>query len=213
MNVCVIGIGAMGGGIARGLLESNRTKHVVGYDRNANLVAAYQKDAVAANKMALEEPPACLHDAIVKVDTQVIFLVLVNEAQCDEVCFGSSDQNVLECLKSCSGPACVILCSTVTATWARKACDEFKRSGIHFVDCPISGGPVRARARELTMMASGDEESLSMAMPLLKAVGKEIHVIEGGAGMGSTVKVGLFVDLSSRGIIDHELSMLLLTEV
>ena len=38
------------------------------------------------------------------------------------------------------------------------------------------------------MMASGDEMSLAIAMPVLDAAGKEVHLIEGGAGMGQTVK-------------------------
>jgi putative dehydrogenase len=37
-------------------------------------------------------------------------------------------------------------------------------------------------------MASGNAESLTKARPVLDALGKEVHIIEGGAGFGSTVK-------------------------
>jgi 3-hydroxyisobutyrate dehydrogenase-like beta-hydroxyacid dehydrogenase len=60
---------------------------------------------------------------------------------------------------------------------------------VHFVDSPVSGGPVRAKLGDLTMMASGDDASLEKAMPLLNAMGSEVYIIQGGAGMGSTVKV------------------------
>lgn len=53
----------------------------------------------------------------------------------------------------------------------------------------MSGGPVRAKLGELTMMASGDDASLAKAMPLLDAMGSEVYIIQGGAGMGSTAKV------------------------
>ena len=38
MNVVVVGIGAMGGGMARALLDSNATKIVVGYDKTTEAV-------------------------------------------------------------------------------------------------------------------------------------------------------------------------------
>lgn len=71
----------------------------------------------------------------------------------------------------------------------RQAHEQFQSRDIFFVDCPVSGGPVRALKGELTMMASGDEASLDLAKPLLDAMGSKVHVVAGGAGMSSTVKV------------------------
>jgi len=39
------------------------------------------------------------------------------------------------------------------------------------------------------MMCSGDPEDLQVADPLFQAMGTEIHIVRGGAGMGSTVKM------------------------
>jgi putative dehydrogenase len=57
-----------------------------------------------------------------------------------------------------------------------------------FVDCPVSGGPARSRQGDLTLIASGDEACLLQAKPVLDALGGEVHIIQGGAGSGSTVK-------------------------
>jgi 3-hydroxyisobutyrate dehydrogenase-like beta-hydroxyacid dehydrogenase len=38
-------------------------------------------------------------------------------------------------------------------------------------------------------MASGDDASLEKAKPLLDVMGRDVYIIQGGAGMGSTVKV------------------------
>jgi len=84
--------------------------------------------------------------------------------------------------------SCVVLCSTVTATWAKSASEKFKSKGIDFLDCPISGGPVRAAAGDLTIMASGEDKVLDKASSILESMG-ESHIIQGGAGMGSTVKM------------------------
>ena len=73
----------------------------------------------------------------------------------------------------------------------------------------MSGGPVRAKLGDLTIMASGDDASLEKAMPLLNVMGSEVYIIQGGAGMGSTVKVciilGDFVVLFFR-VVSHNLS-------
>lgn len=185
LDACVVGIGLMGGGIARSLLRSSATRTVVGYDRAESLASTFFDEAKEAGKSRGDAMPTRLGDAV-SDQTDAVVLVLVNERQCNEVCFGQSEENLLSLMTSGS---CVVLCSTVTATWAKRAAGMFAAKGIHFVDSPISGGPVRAKSGELTMMASGDSKSLAFAMPLLNAAGKDVHLIPGGAGFGSTVKM------------------------
>ncbi len=182
-DVTVIGIGAMGGGMAHALLASPATSRVVGFDQSEALVQTFYNETKQADKAA-DSPPNSLKEAITS-DTDFVVLVLVNEQQCQQVCFGSDD-NLITLVPD---GACIILCSTVTATWARAARDEFQARGIHFVDCPVSGGPIRAKLGDLTMMASGSDESLALAKPLLDAMGRDVFIIQGGAGMGSTVKM------------------------
>jgi len=57
-----------------------------------------------------------------------------------------------------------------------------------FVDCPVSGGPARAREGDLTLIASGEPACLDFAESILNALAREVHVIKGGAGGGSMVK-------------------------
>ncbi|ACI64736.1 predicted protein, partial [Thalassiosira pseudonana CCMP1335] len=116
----------------------------------------------------------------------VVLLVLVNEAQCQATCFENNGVNLLSLLRE---GACVVVSSTVSAKWSKSAHEQFAKCNIRFCDCPISGGAVRALAGEITIMASGEQSSLEYIYPLLQAMGKEIHVIPGGVGMGSTVKM------------------------
>jgi putative dehydrogenase len=182
MSITVVGIGAMGGAMARNLLDAPIAKNVVGYDHAAHLVHAFYKDSQAADKALIE--PTSLSEAVTN-ETDTVIVALQNESQCEQVCFGS-ETNLLQCMKAGS---CLILCSTVTAQWAMNAASKFSNKSIYFVDAPMSGGPVRARDGTLTIMASAEEESLTMAKPLLEAMGKDLHIIQGGAGMGSTVKM------------------------
>jgi putative dehydrogenase len=181
-EVVVVGIGAMGGGMARALLSSPITSSITGYDKSKEAVDIFFEEAKAVNK-APPSPPSTLADAVGE-KTGFVILSLVNESQCEQVCFGKGDNLV----RSLVSGSCVILTSTVSATWARQANEKFKSAGILFVDCPVSGGPARAKAGELTLMASGDANSLEKAGPLLDALAKEVHIIQGGAGAGSTVK-------------------------
>lgn len=186
----VVGIGAMGGGMARALVDSPISSQVQGYDHATTLVDAFYEDAKAAGKAAPSKPSK-LSEAITS-DTSFVIIALQNEPQCESVCFGSNNEN--ECLLSLlSSGVCVILTSTVTAVWSQKAAQRFAEKEILFVDCPISGGPVRARQGELTLMASGDDASLAKAKDagVFDALGSQagIHIIDGGPGMGSTVKM------------------------
>lgn len=185
MKICVVGLGAMGGGMARSLLRSSEVSEVQGFDLNDEIVKKFYDEAKEAGKASHALPTELVLGKFITSETNVVLLVLVNEAQCDSVCFGSGSN-----LESILQPgSCVILSSTVTAAWAKSAYEKFAKKGIKFCDCPISGGPVRALAGEITIMASGEEKSLAYIDPILKAMGKEIHIIEGGAGMGSTVKM------------------------
>jgi 3-hydroxyisobutyrate dehydrogenase-like beta-hydroxyacid dehydrogenase len=181
-NVAVIGIGAMGGGMARALLDCPLVKEVHVYDHATVLVDAFYEDAKALNK-APPYKPSNLSQAVYSRD--FVLIVLQNEPQCETVCFGQ-DKCLLSILKA---GVCVMLSSTVTATWSKKAAERFAAKGILFVDCPMSGGPARARTGDLTVMASGDEASLTKAKDILDAVGSQVYLIQGGAGMGSTAKM------------------------
>lgn len=183
-RITVVGIGAMGGGMARALLDSPVTATVTGYDHSVALQDAFHDDAAAVHK-APSAKPTSLANAVKGCD--FCLLVLVNELQCQEVCFGGGDgENLVSLLAKGS---CVILSSTVTAVWAKAASAKFEKAGILFCDSPVSGGPARARQGDLTLMAAGSNESLQTAEPVLAAMAREVHVIPGGAGMGSTVKM------------------------
>mmetsp|Transcript_16004 Transcript_16004/g.18267 ORF Transcript_16004/g.18267 Transcript_16004/m.18267 type:complete len:529 (+) Transcript_16004:3-1589(+) len=190
-NVTVIGLGAMGGGMALSLLRCDDVNEVSGFDLNPEVVKQFYTEAKELGKTSsssLLSPPKLLTlDRFVEREsTDVVLIVLVNEAQCQSVCFDNDGVNLESLLRSGST---VIVSSTVTPTWSKQACSRFAEIGIIFLDCPVSGGPVRALAGEITIMASGEAEALAFVDPLFQAMAKEIHIIQGGAGMGSTVKM------------------------
>ena len=107
-HIVVVGIGAMGGGMARNLLSSSITAQVTGYDMRKDSTERFFSDSLRLNK-APTSPPSSLSDAI-EGKTEFVVLSLVNEAQCDQVCF-KDEKNLLNLMPTRS---CVILTSTVT---------------------------------------------------------------------------------------------------
>ena len=107
-NVVVVGIGAMGGGMARALLDSEMTDTVVGYDMSVEAVQRFYEEAQKVHK-ATTQMPASLEDSIA-ADTNITIISLVNESQCEQVCFGG-DKHLLKLMPKGS---CVVLTSTVT---------------------------------------------------------------------------------------------------
>jgi 2-hydroxy-3-oxopropionate reductase len=60
--------------------------------------------------------------------------------------------------------------------------------GCEYVDAPVSGGEVGAKAASLTIMVGGSEAAFEKARPLLELMGKNITLV-GENGAGQTCKV------------------------
>jgi 2-hydroxy-3-oxopropionate reductase len=60
--------------------------------------------------------------------------------------------------------------------------------GADYIDAPVSGGEVGAKAGTLTIMCGGDDAVFERIRPLLQAMGQNITLV-GGNGDGQTTKV------------------------
>ncbi|MBO8170829.1 MAG: NAD(P)-dependent oxidoreductase [Bacillaceae bacterium] len=78
--------------------------------------------------------------------------------------------------------------STVSPDLNKKIARAAGEKGVHFLDAPISGGPMGAEAGTLTIMVGGEEEPFQKATPAFEAMGKHI-VRVGETGSGSVAKL------------------------
>jgi 3-hydroxyisobutyrate dehydrogenase-like beta-hydroxyacid dehydrogenase len=72
-----------------------------------------------------------------------------------------------------------------TSSWemVRRIAALEAESGVHYLDAPVSGGPMGANQGTLTLMASGDAGAFAQVEPLLGAFAKSVfHLGESGAG-------------------------------
>ncbi|WP_417662724.1 2-hydroxy-3-oxopropionate reductase [Pseudomonas sp.] len=134
-------------------------------------------DLVAAGAIALANPKEVAQEAefiIVMVpDTPHVEDVLFRE---DGVADGVGPNKVVIDMSSISPSA--------TKTFAEK----IKATGAAYLDAPVSGGEVGAKAATLSIMVGGCEKAFERVLPLFQSMGKNITRV-GGNGDGQTAKV------------------------
>jgi 2-hydroxy-3-oxopropionate reductase len=82
----------------------------------------------------------------------------------------------------------VVDCSSIDPIATRGFAQKIKDLGCGWLDAPVSGGEVGAKAASLTFMVGGDEETFERVKPLFQLMGKNITLV-GGAGDGQVCKV------------------------
>lgn len=171
-KVAVIGLGAVGHGIAARLVREGWS--VVGVNANPAAVARFAEASGTATSSAREAA----------LGVEVVVLVLVNAAQCEAVLFGEADV-----LSATATNALIVSCVTMNPTDARSLGSRVAASGRAFLDAPTSGGPTRAANGELTILASGPEDAMARAEPIFEAIAAKVYRLGSEAGTGSAFKM------------------------
>ena len=168
MKTGVIGIGAMGSGIALNL-------HKAGYLHGVwNRTRSKAEDVAARTDAIPFDSPAQL------------------AAQCELILLCvSRDEDVLEMVSQVAANvpagAIVVDTSTVSSATAIQAASILAEKDVAFLDCPVSGGVEGARNGTLAMMVGGDPEALARAEDTLRALATTITRI-GPGGSGQACK-------------------------
>ena len=161
-----IGLGIMGGAMAKNLLKAGFRVAVHNRSRGKvdDLVKAGAQDGGSAAGVARA--------------SEVVLLCVPDTPDVEKVIFG--DDGVIHGIKR---DAVVIDCSTISATATVDFAKRLQDKGAHMIDSPISGGPKGALDGTLSCMIGGDAAIVERCMPVLKAVGKTFtHIGASGAG-------------------------------
>ncbi|HET7493330.1 MAG TPA: NAD(P)-dependent oxidoreductase [Bradyrhizobium sp.] len=166
-TVGIVGIGIMGGAIARNLIE--RTWHVIGFDidptKRAELAAAGVEIAESVEQLTRNAP--------------IVMTSLPTPAAVEGVAkaIANSGQN----------PRIVIELSTLTLADKLGFEAILKAAGHIPLDCPLSGTGAQAKVRDLIVYASGDSGAIARCMPLFSDFAKQSADL-GVFGNGSRMK-------------------------
>ena len=171
-NIGVIGLGAMGKGMATSLRRAGYNVHVCDVRLEA------------AEAFAAEGGTACAHPAELASKCGVLVSVVVNAAQTEAVLFG--DRGAADAL----APGSVfVMCSTVDPNWSVALERRLAERGVHYLDAPISGGAAKAASGQMTMMTSGRPEAYAKVGAALDAMAAKVYKLGDAAGLGSKVKI------------------------
>ena len=85
-------------------------------------------------------------------------------------------------------PKVVVDMSSISPMATKRFAQRIEALGAQYLDAPVSGGEVGAKAASLTIMVGGHEATFERARPLFEAMGKNITLV-GGNGDGQTTKV------------------------
>jgi 2-hydroxy-3-oxopropionate reductase len=82
----------------------------------------------------------------------------------------------------------VVDMSSISPIETKKFAERINKLGCDYLDAPVSGGEVGAKAASLTIMVGGSQEAYDKVLPLFQLMGKNITLV-GGNGDGQTTKV------------------------
>jgi len=82
----------------------------------------------------------------------------------------------------------VVDMSSISPTQTKAFAERINALGCDYMDAPVSGGEVGAKAASLTIMVGASDETFDKVLPLLQCMGKNITLV-GGNGDGQTCKV------------------------
>jgi 2-hydroxy-3-oxopropionate reductase len=82
----------------------------------------------------------------------------------------------------------VVDMSSISPIETKVFAEKINKLGCDYLDAPVSGGEVGAKAASLTIMVGGSEAAFERAKPLFELMGKNITLV-GGNGDGQTCKV------------------------
>ncbi|MCA3183577.1 MULTISPECIES: L-threonate dehydrogenase [unclassified Cupriavidus] len=171
-NIGVIGLGAMGYGVAQSLLRAGFKVH------------AFDLRDEVLRRFADAGGVPCGSPAELGERCDVVITLVVNAAQTESVLFG--EQGAVPAM---AAGKLVIASATVPPGFAEALGKRLAEQGLLLLDAPVSGGAARAATGEMTMMTSGPAEAYALAEDVLGAISGKVYRLGDAHGAGSKVKI------------------------
>ncbi len=179
MKLGFIGLGIMGAPMALHLVNAG---HEVSY------YAPRKVHAGVAASSAIRRASA----AEVVRHADIVFTIVPDTPDVESVLFG--EDGIATGLQSGSLMAdgnsrkIIVDMSSISPIATKAFAQKINALGADYIDAPVSGGEVGAKAASLTIMCGGPEAAFAAVRPLLELMGKNITLV-GGNGDGQTTKV------------------------
>lgn len=165
-----IGLGIMGKPMAEHLLTGGHELHVLSSSRqSAALVEKGAKPFANASALAAA--------------SDIIITMVPDTPDVETVLFG--DNGVASGL---AAGKIVVDMSSISPIATKDFAKRINEKGCAYLDAPVSGGEVGAKAASLTIMVGGPDDTFETIRPIFDLMGKNVTLV-GGNGDGQTTKV------------------------
>ncbi|KAB2966716.1 2-hydroxy-3-oxopropionate reductase [Zoogloea sp.] len=169
-NIGFIGLGIMGAPMAGHLIAGGHTVHT--YTHGATPAALLEAGA-----------RACASGAEVARAADIIITMVPDTPHVEDALFNA------EGVAAGLTPGKIVVdMSSISPVATKDFARRIKALGCDYLDAPVSGGEVGARAASLTIMVGGSEAAFDKLKPLFELMGKNITLV-GGNGDGQITKV------------------------
>jgi len=173
-----VGLGVMGGGVARRLLEAGH--EVTGYNRTRS-----KAEPLIADGMRFAESPREAAE-----QTDVIFSMVTNTQALTAITHGPD--GILAGL----GPGKVYVdMSTVSPGASRGLAERVAECGAVMLDAPVSGSVITLEQGKLSVIVGGDREAFDRVVPILRDIGPTVTYV-GGNGQAVLMKIATNLSLA-----------------
>jgi 2-hydroxy-3-oxopropionate reductase len=170
MDIGFIGLGVMGAPMAGHLIKGG---HKVRLSTRRGTPA----DLVSAGGISVADPSELARHS------EIVILMVPDTPDVEKVLF--AEKGVARGL---SNGKIVVDMSSISPIATKEFGKKIEALGCDYVDAPVSGGEVGAKAASLSIMAGGKDAAFARVKPVFELMGKNItHV--GGVGDGQTAKV------------------------
>jgi 2-hydroxy-3-oxopropionate reductase len=170
MNIGFVGLGIMGSPMAGHLIEAGHTLY---------LNSLHGVPDVLAKAGGI----ACATPGEVAKKADIIITMVPDTPDVEAALFGENGV-----ASGLSPGKLVVDMSSIAPVETKKFAKRINELGCDYLDAPVSGGEVGAKAASLTIMVGGPEPAFERARPLFEKMGKNITLV-GGNGDGQTTKV------------------------
>jgi len=177
MRLAFLGLGIMGSAMARNCLKA-------GHD-----VTVYNRTAAKCEPLRESGAALAATPAQAAADKEAVLLCVEDTPDVAEVLFGA--RGAIHGLPASANDPRVLVIdhSTISAEATARFAERLERErGVDYLDAPVSGGDVGARAGTLSIMVGGRAEAYARAVPLLRAMGQVITHIGTRHGDGQRAK-------------------------
>lgn len=170
-DIGFIGLGIMGRPMAEHLLAGGHKLHLSSHHKAPDA-------ALQAKAITVHPTPKAVASA-----SEIVILMLPDTPEVEEVLFGANGVAF-----GLNKGAIVVDMSSISPMATKGFAQRVEKAGGLYLDAPVSGGEVGAKAASLTIMVGGPEAAFARVKPLFELMGKNITLV-GGNGDGQTTKV------------------------